>query len=169
MITTLLLFFALADGMNCPEHAKHMAQGNAEHAAAVEARGDEAMGFSHHTAAHHFRLFADGGAIVATANDAEDAKTVAAIRAHLQQVAAAFAAGDFTKPQFIHGAKPDGAGTMQSLRARISYRYEELPAGARVRIGTSDAEALSAVHRFLKFQIEEHGTGDAVGVAAGER
>jgi hypothetical protein len=155
MIITLLLFFALADA-NCPMHAEHMA--------AVDARGDEAMGFSHHTAAHHFRLFADGGAIDATANDAADAKTVAAIRTHLQDVAKAFSAGDFAKPQFIHAGKPDGVETMQSLRDRISYKYEELPAGGRVRIRTSDAAALDALHRFLRFQIEEHATGDAVSV-----
>src|ERR1044071_1717178 len=31
-------------------------------------------------------------------------------------------------------------------------------AGARVRITTSDAKALDAVHRFLEFQIREHHT-----------
>ena len=156
MITTILLLFALADPAGCPLHAQHMA--------AVDVRGDEAMGFSHHTSAHHFPLFADGGAIVATANDAADAKTVAAIRTHLRDVATAFAAGDFTKPQFIHDQKPDGVEAMQKLRDRIEYQYEELPAGARVRIRTADARALEAVHRFLRFQIEEHRTGDALKV-----
>jgi hypothetical protein len=33
-----------------------------------------------------------------------------------------------------------------------------------VRIKTANPEALKAVHEFLKFQIEEHRTGDAVEV-----
>src|SRR5438105_941411 len=112
MIITMLLLFALADPATCPLHAEHMAKAaegaHGDHAAEVDARGDEAMGFSHRTSGHHFPLFADGGAIVATANDAADAKSVAAIRSHLREVAEAFAAGDFDKPQFIHGTKPDG-------------------------------------------------------------
>jgi hypothetical protein len=168
--TTMLLFLALADPATCPLHAEHMAAKSAhgDHAAAVDARGDQAMGFSHQTAAHHFHLFADGGSIVAVANDGADTKTVAAIRTHLQEVATSFTAGDFAKPQFIHETKPAGVEAMQELRGRIEYKYEELPAGARVRIRTSDARALDAIHRFLRFQIEEHRTGDEVGVV-GER
>jgi hypothetical protein len=43
-------------------------------------------------------------------------------------------------------------------------RYQETPAGARVRITTANSEARSAVHLFLKYQIREHGTGDSQGL-----
>jgi len=167
---------AAPDPAGCPMHAEHMAAAahaaeganHDVHSARVDARGDEAMGFSHETASHHFLLFADGGAIVATAKDAADTKTVTAIRTHLQQVASAFAAGDFAKPRLIHETNPDGVDVMQEMRDRISYRYEETPAGGRVRIRTADARALDGVHRFLRFQIGEHRTGDQTAVAPEE-
>ena len=36
--------------------------------------------------------------------------------------------------------------------------------GGRVRLRTSNPEALAAIHEFLRFQIEEHRTGDPVEV-----
>ena len=126
----------------------------------MEHRGDHAMGFSHHATTHHFRVLRDGGAIEVRANDAKDAKSVDAIREHLRTIAKSFAEGDFAKPQFIHERMPDGASEMKELRGLIAYRYQELPRGGRVRITTTDARALDAVHRFLKFQIAEHKTGD---------
>jgi hypothetical protein len=35
-----------------------------------------------------------------------------------------------------------------------------MPAGARLRITTSDATVIQAVHEFLRDQIREHATGD---------
>ncbi len=124
---------------------------------AMDHRGDAAMGFSQHAAKHTFRLFPDGGAIEVRANETTDAKSVDAIRAHLREIAKSFAAGDFAKPRFIHDRLPDGASEMKELRGEINYRYEELPGGGRVRISTKAPRALDAVHRFLRFQIEEHG------------
>ena len=131
-------------------HAAHM------HAAEVDARGDAAMGFSHEAAHHTFRELPDGGAIEIAANGKDDTKTIAAIRDHLQSVAKAFAAGDFDKPQFIHGKTPDGVDVMKSRKDAIRYKYEEQPAGARVMITTEDAKAVTAVHDFLRFQDSEH-------------
>ena len=39
-------------------------------------------------------------------------------------------------------------------------RYSDVRAGGRVDITTSDPEALDAVHAFLRYQIEQHKTGD---------
>ena len=49
---------------------------------------------------------------------------------------------------------------MQRLKAEIKYEFEETDRGARVRITTKSAEAVSAVHEFLRFQIRDHQTGD---------
>lgn len=49
---------------------------------------------------------------------------------------------------------------MKALGAGILYQYEELENGARVRITTRTPAGLEAVHQFLRFQIEEHHTGD---------
>ena len=138
MILTLIFLFQ----MNC----------------AMEHRGDAVMGFSHDATTHAFKLYDDGGAIEVVANDPQDAKSIEAIRAHLREIAKAFAKGDFAKPKAIHGELPDGAAEMRELRAAIKYDFAETERGGRVRITTSDAKALDAVHRFLKFQIREHHT-----------
>ena len=127
----------------------------------VDQHGDAVMGFSHHAAKHTFRLLADGGAIEIRG---ADPKTVEAIRTHLIEISKSFAAGDFAKPKAIHDRLPDGAAEMKVLRDSIAYRYEEIESGGRVRIVTSDPKALDAIHRFLRFQISEHHTGDPTDV-----
>src|SRR5438874_9791388 len=61
----------------------------------VLARGDHAMGFSHETTTHHFRLYKTGGAIEVLANDAKDSASRDQIRMHLAHIAKLFTAGDF--------------------------------------------------------------------------
>jgi hypothetical protein len=124
----------------------------------MQHRGDAVMGFSHETTTHAFKIADDGGAIEIVANDAGDGKSIAAIRAHLREISKAFAKGDFAKPKAIHERLPDGAAEMRDLRAAIKYDYAEIERGARVRITTSNAKALDAVHRFLEFQTREHHT-----------
>jgi len=46
---------------------------------------------------------------------------------------------------------------MKEKRSAIVYSFEELPDRGRVRIKTSNHDALSAIHDFLNFQIEDHG------------
>ena len=131
----------------------------AQHSQHVDARHDT-FGMSHEATHHNFRLFADGGAIELRANDPADAATIGIIRTHIRHIAAALAKNDFSMPLFVHGHEPNGTATMKRLQSRISYRYEDVDAGGRVRVTTTDPKALSAVHDFMKFQIEEHRTGD---------
>jgi hypothetical protein len=49
----------------------------------------------------------------------------------------------------------------------IEWKFEETPNGGRVRITTKDTEALAAIHEFLRFQIEDHRTGDSTGISDG--
>ena len=133
----------------------------ASHAAGVDHRGDQGMGFSHEQTAHHFTLTKDGGVISAEALDATDTGTRDSIRGHFTHIAQAFSSGDFHLPMFIHDRMPPGAETMKRLRTRISYRTESTDRGARVLIRTEDPEALAAIHAFLRFQIADHRTGDS--------
>ncbi|MGZ7031607.1 MAG: hypothetical protein ACXVIJ_06490 [Thermoanaerobaculia bacterium] len=149
----LILLLQMSD---CPMHAQHV------HAMEVDQHGDEAMGFSHTLTRHSFRLRKDGGSIEVTANSADDAKSVAAIREHLRSIAKSFAEGDFAKPMATHGRLPDGADVMRERKAAIRYQYDDVPAGGRVKISSDDSQALEAVHQFLKYQIEEHRTGDPI-------
>ena len=141
---------------NCPMHAQHAGHGGHD----VDRRGDKVMGFSHEKTRHTFRLLGDGGAIEVRALDGGDAESIGAIRSHLKVIEKDFTSGTFAKPEEIHAKLPDGADVMKERGSSIVYRYEELEGGARVRIRTKDPRALDAVHRFLRFQIADHRTGD---------
>jgi hypothetical protein len=142
-----------------PMHEEHM-KNLSQHQADVEKHGDQAMGFPHDKTTHHFRLSPDGGTIEVTANDGKDSTNIQAIQSHLKHIAEMFSDGNFSVPMFVHDQVPPGVPVMKDKRDQISYSYEELPFGARVKIKTSDADALKAVHDFLSFQIEDHHTGD---------
>ena len=164
-IITGLLFCALQltaqDMAMCPKHKEHMKEAW-QRQADIEKHGDEAMGFPHDKTTHHFRLSSDGGAIEVTVNNSKDAENLRAIRMHLAHIATQFSNGDFAIPMFVHGQVPPGVPAMKEQRATISYRFEELPTGGRVRIKTTNPGALKAIHNFLRFQIEDHHTGDQI-------
>ena len=164
-IITGLLFCALQltaqDMAMCPKHKEHMKEAS-QRQADIEKHGDEAMGFPHDRTTHHFRLSSDGGAIEVTVNDSKDAENLRAIRMHLAHIATQFSNGDFAIPMFVHDQVPPGVPAMKEQRATISYRFEELPTGGRVRIKTTNPGALKAIHNFLRFQIEDHHTGDQI-------
>lgn len=136
-----------------------------DHHAAMTARGDQAMGFDQAATNHHFYLYEDGGAIEVTVKDRGDQKNLGAIRSHLPHIVQSFGKGDFTDPAFVHDEAVAGTETMQRLRDRIAYKYEEMRDGGRVRITTRHARALAAVHEFLRYQIEDHKTGDSLEVS----
>lgn len=160
MNVLLMLLMMAGDPATCPMHAQHTA---AKHTG-VDTRGDKVMGFSHETTKHTFRLHADGGAVEVRVTKADDAETLAAIRGHLQEIARDFKAGNFTKPEEIHAGMPPGVDVMKELGDAVTYRYEELETGGRVRIVTKNQRGLEAVHRFLRFQIDDHHTGDSAKV-----
>lgn len=154
-------------GMNhadCPlmkEGESPKSQQDAHHAA-LDERGAHEMGFSQTATVHHFLLKPDGGVIQVEVRDAADATNRDLISRHLSHIARAFAEGDFNTPMLVHERVPPGADAMRRLKSEISYTYEGTEAGGRIRISTKNAEALAAVHDFLRFQIEEHQTGDPI-------
>jgi hypothetical protein len=79
---------------------------------------------------------------------------------HLGHIAQVFQNGDFDIPMFVHDTVPPGMTEMKTLRKTIDYSFEETPNGGRIVISSKNKEALTAIHRFLRFQIEEHKTGD---------
>lgn len=172
-MTTILVLLTLASAAqaqapnNCPMHAQHMAAQTQAHSsdhdfAAMQQRGEKAMGFDQEKTTHHFLLTDDGGRIEVQVNSADDRANVDNIRRHLQQIAKAFASGDFAIPMQVHEQTPAGTAEMQRLKDHTNYRYQELPQGGAVVISSADAEAVAAIHDFLRFQITEHHTGDPV-------
>lgn len=156
---------AAQDMQSCPMRKEHM-KDSSQHQADVEKHGDQAMGFPHDKTTHHFRLYSDGGAIEVTANDGNDAANIQAIRSHLAHIVGLFSDGNFSVPMFVHDQVPPGVPVMKEKRGQISYTLEELPAGGTVRIKTTDHDALKAIHEFLRFQIDDHHTGDATDKSA---
>ena len=127
-------------------------------------RGDHVMGFDHNKTTHHFRLTPQGGTIEITANSSEDTESRDQIRSHLGHISKKFAVGDFNAPMLIHEQIPPGVPVMQKLKSEIEYRFEETERGASIHISTSNAKALLAIYKFLRFQIKEHKTGDSLEV-----
>jgi len=156
--TVILAFLIIA--LVVQGQQKMSQEGSAKPHCEMMKRGEQGMGFSQETTTHHFRLLAEGGAIEVEANDPKDSGTRDQIRQHLSHVAKMFSEGNFEIPMFIHDKTPPGVPMMTELRNEIHYDFEPMDSGGRVRIRTSNARAVEAVHEFLRFQIAEHQTGD---------
>jgi len=125
-------------------------------------RSATAMGFDQEKTAHHFLLYADGGAIEIAVKDASDTKDRDSIRSHLPHITMMFGDGDFDVPMLVHDTKDvPGAAVLSARKEAVTYRYRETPQGGRVDITTTDADALRALHAFLRYQIQEHHTADS--------
>jgi hypothetical protein len=122
---------------------------------ALQQRGEQAMGVNQYTSTHTFDDLQDGGRIELLRDD-RDVRDIETIRSHLKTVAAAFAKGNFDVPGFVHAQEVPGTRVMAAKKAAIRYRFNELPKGGEIRITTSDAEALRAIHEFLAFQRKDH-------------
>jgi hypothetical protein len=152
----------------CPMHAAATSASPAPaspHHAGVDARHDEATGVSHAASVHHFTLDPQGGRIRLEVTDEADAAGRDRVRAHLAHVAREFARGRFDLPMLIHDRVPPGVETMRRLRAAIRYEYAPTARGGRVDMTSASPEAQDAIHAFLRFQIEDHRTGDPLEVA----
>ena len=127
--------------------------------AALQKRGEMTMGVDQYTSAHRFEPLPDGGRIVLQ-RDSADSAGEATIRAHMKTIAAAFAAGDFTSPEFVHAMDSvPGTAVMARLKNEITYSASDLPRGGQVRIVTRNPEAVKAIHEFLAFQRMDHHAG----------
>lgn len=157
-----LILFLLSVFLNtaCNKTADYSQINHDSHMKTVNEQGDKAMGFSHEKTTHHFRLYADGGAIEVTANSPADTESRDRIRKHLGHIAQMFSAGNFDAPMLTHGKVPPGAPVLQKLKSEVSYTFAEIENGGGVRIKTNNQETLAAVHEFLRFQISDHQTGD---------
>jgi hypothetical protein len=122
------------------------------------------MGFDQDATTHHFTLTGEGGRIEVTTKDPSDARNLTQIRAHLADIATAFASGNFDAPLGTHGEVPPGVPVLQELRGLMRYRYENIPNGGRVIMSSANQKARAAIHDFLRYQIREHATGDPLTV-----
>jgi hypothetical protein len=161
-----LLAISLASGLliRAQEQTKRDSKMTQKQMDEMNKRGDKHMGFDHLKTTHHFLLANDGGAIQVEANDAKDTESRDQIRGHLRHITMMFSEGNFEVPMLIHEKTPPGSEVMQKLKGEITYEYKETDRGALIQMSTVNKQALQAIHKFLKFQIKEHMTGDPLEV-----
>ncbi len=123
--------------------------------AALQARGQTAMGVDQYTSRHEFAPMPDGGRI-RLVRDSPDSAGARVIRDHLRDVADRFANGDFAIPAFVHAGSVPGSDEMRKHRAQLRYSVSELPGGGEIRIRGDTPDAVRAVHAFLAFQRSDH-------------
>jgi hypothetical protein len=157
LLGAVLLFATACGGSHGPDAAtRRRAEAEGDSAfASVQARGEHAMGVDQHTSTHLFEPLPDGGRI-ALQRDVSDVTGTDRIRQHMERIATAFGAGDFSLPGFVHGREVPGTAVMAAKREAISYTVELLPRGAAVRLRSTDAAAVEAIHEFLTFQRADH-------------
>ena len=152
LVSNIAFLLATLSAQNQPSASSH------DHD--LDHRGAQGMGFDQTTTTHHFLLRQDGGVIQVTANSADDKAAIDHIRMHLQHISGAFQSGDFDIPGFVHDQTPPSVPQMIKLKDQIRYQYQQIAQGGRVTISSRNADAVSAVQSFLRFQITEHKTGD---------
>ena len=127
--------------------------------AALQQRGETAMGVDQYTSQHVFEPLPDGGRIVLQRKE-NDPAGEQTIRTHMRTIAAAFSRGDFALPGFVHAmADVPGTATMKRLHDEISYTPRDTPGGGEVDISTKNPDAVAAIHDFLAFQRMDHRAG----------
>lgn len=173
--STFVVILAVAGCTRQPaQQADTLAAMNAAHGAtsdsafaSVQSRGAGVMGVDQYTSAHVFESLDDGGRIVLERPTASDSTDVATIRAHMREIADAFARGDFTAPGLVHAQQVPGTKVMAARASALNYEAIDRPRGAEVRITTHDPAVLAAVHEFLAFQRADHRAAGHEGDHAG--
>ncbi len=160
-MTNFLALLILTSTLTLQPNSAAAPQDHSKHEE-MEHRGNQGMGFDQQKITHHFLLRKDGGAIQVMVNSAGDKAGKDEIQMHLRHIAQAFKSGDFNIPMFVHDQSPPGMETMTRLKDQIHYKYETAANGGRVVISSANPDAVTAIHEFLKFQIKEHQTGDAL-------
>mgnify|MGYP001547498115 CR=1 FL=1 len=114
-----------------------------------------AMGVDQYSSTHTFDALPNGGRIELV-RDVDDTLGVRQIRAHLRLIQHAFQAGDFSTPEFVHMRTMPGTAVMTKKRDAIVYTYADVPRGGELRMTTTDADAVAAIHEFMDAQRSEH-------------
>ena len=132
---------------------------------ATQSRGRVVMGVDQYTSAHIFEDLSDGGRIVLERSDPQDTAGIGMVREHMRSIARAFRAGDFAQPFQVHAQAVPGTAVMAARRNMIRYDAVDRPRGGEVRLRSSDAKAIAAIHEFLAFQRGAHHAAGHEGIA----
>jgi hypothetical protein len=130
----------------------------AERQAEVSGRGQHVMPFDLAATLHVFTKTTSGGIEKVVARRAGDRAQVRLVRAHLKDIQAQFAQGDFSAPAHIHGDAMPGLRELEGApRGAVRIAYREVPAGAELVFTSGDRKLVAAVHRWFDAQVADHG------------
>jgi hypothetical protein len=123
----------------------------------VRQKGTQVMPFALDQTVHVFDKTDTGGVQRVLVRGNASAQ-LAMIRAHLQDIAKAFAARDFSKPMHIHGTDMPGLAEMKAATAdELRATYNELPGGAEIVYSSRSPKIVAAIHRWFDAQLRDHG------------
>jgi hypothetical protein len=125
--------------------------------AVIHDMGHEVMPFSLDETVHVFEMTSTGGVQEVIADDPGDQAQIQLIRQHLAHEATRFQKGDFRDPGSLHGTDMPGVRELSAGADRLRVTYDDLPAGGRIVYVVSEAELVTAVHRWFGAQLSDHG------------
>ncbi len=125
---------------------------------AIAEKGSTVMPFSLEATTHVFTKTPTGGTEQVVAKNADDAEQVRLTREHLASIAKAFAAGDFSSPEHIHGSHMPGLATLKrAKRSQIEVTYAAIDAGGQITFVASEPVLVRALHEWFDAQLSDHG------------
>lgn len=125
----------------------------------VAARGVDVMPFDLQATTHIFTKTGTGGVQQVVAKNADDARQIALIRAHLQDIAAKFSKRDFSGPTFIHGSGMPGLAELKAAKpSAFNIRYRDISSGGEIVFESRDPRLVAAIHTWFDAQLSDHGS-----------
>lgn len=125
----------------------------------MNARFSKALGVSLDKVALHYYLVKNGGVIELASKDPNDTATIEAIQKYLQTQKDLWEKGKDPVTE-VHGKAPESVNLMRKLRNDITFYTAKTDTGAVLRMFSINNQARGAIQEYLKFEIEEHKTGD---------
>ena len=113
----------------------------------------------------HYYLVKNGGVIEFTAKDPADNATISTVQKYLETQKDLFEKGKADADTGVYGKVPDGLPALKKLRNDITFFAVNTDSGAALRMFSVNDQARQAIQDFMKFQINEHKTGDPLQVA----
>ena len=115
------------------------------------------MPFAMSETVHIFKMTESGGVLRVIAKDSGATDQITLIQQHLKHEAMRFQHGNYSDPATLHGANMPGLKDLQDGASDIKILYAELSEGAEIIFETRDLHLLTAIHRWFRAQLSEHG------------
>ena len=123
-------------------------------------RVTKVTGFDSERVVRHFYLLKNGGAIEVVAKDPKDETTVKAVQTYLKKESDSWTKGNFENVNAMYGKLPEGTPELKKLRDSVTFAAVPEESGGVLRLLTVNPQAKSAIHEYLKYQIDQFKSGD---------